>query len=90
MGVLHAPGVRRAHLLAGVALLLWTAVGRAVEEAQPKVRLRSKPKGERLSLARVGSYYWLKVSRQLRPTASFVRSHLALPRLRVFKRLMVP
>ncbi len=64
--------------------------GRAVEEAQPKVRLRSKSKGERLSLARVGSYYWLKVSRHLRLTAQFVREHLPPPRLRLFKWLTPP
>jgi Transposase DDE domain len=86
----RAEYVERIYLLVGVALLLWTSVGRAVEEAQPKVRLRSKSKGERLSLARVGSYYWLRVSRQLRLTASFVREHLPPPRLRMFKWLMAP
>jgi len=35
-------------LLVGLALLLWTSVGRAVEESQPKVRLESKTKGARL------------------------------------------
>ncbi|HEY0079490.1 MAG TPA: hypothetical protein VGB73_12835 [Pyrinomonadaceae bacterium] len=49
--------VERMYLLIAVALLLWTAVGRAVEEVEPKVRLMSKQKGARLSLARVGSYY---------------------------------
>ena len=70
--------------------LLWTSVGRAVEEAEPKVRLESKTKGARLSLARIGSYYWLKMSKQVRLTASFVRSHLPPPRLRMFKWLMAP
>jgi hypothetical protein len=73
-----------------VALLLWTSVGRAVEEAEPKVRLESKTKGARLSLARIGSYYWRRMSQQLRLTASFVRSHLPPPRLRVFKWLTAP
>ncbi len=82
--------VERMYLIVGVALLLWTTVGRAVEEAHPKVRLRSKTKGERLSLARIGSYYWQKMSKQLRLTASFVRSHLPPPRLRMFKWLMAP
>ncbi len=82
--------VERMYLLVGVALLLWTSVGRAVEESEPRVRLRSKSKGERLSLARVGSYYWLKVSRQLKLTAQFVREHLPPPRLRMFKWLMAP
>jgi hypothetical protein len=82
--------VERMYLLVGVALLLWTSVGRAVEQEQPKVRLRSKSKGERLSLARVGSYYWQKVSKRLKLTAQFVREHLPPPRLRMFKWLMAP
>ena len=82
--------VERMYLLVGVALLLWTSVGRAVEESEPAVRLESKTKGARLSLARVGSYYWLKMSKQVRLTASFVRSHLPPPRLRMFKWLMAP
>lgn len=82
--------VERMYLMVGVALLLWTVVGRAVEEAEPKVRLRSKSKGERLSLARVGSYYWQRASRRLRLTASFVRQHLPPPRLKMFKWLTAP
>src|SRR5205085_7906942 len=82
--------VERMYLLVGIALLLWTSVGRAVEAEEPKVRLESKTKGARLSLARIGSYYWLKMSRQLRLTISFVRSHLPPPRLRMFKWLMAP
>lgn len=53
------------YLLVGVALLLWTTIGCAVEEAEPKVRLKSRAEGARLSLARVGSYYWQKVSQRL-------------------------
>lgn len=82
--------VERIYLLVGVALLLWTSVGRAVEEAEPKVRLESRTKGARLSLARIGSYYWQRMSKQLRLTASFVREHLPPPRLRMFKWLMAP
>lgn len=82
--------VERMYLLVGVALLLWTSVGRAVEEVEPKVRLESKTKGPRLSLARVGSYYWQRMSKQLRLTVSFVRAHLPPPRLRVFKWLTAP
>ena len=80
--------VERMYLLVGVALLLWTAVGRAVEESEPKVRLVSKAKGARLSLARVGSYYWQQMSKQVRLTTQFVREHLPPPRLRMFKWLM--
>jgi hypothetical protein len=82
--------VERMYLLVGIALVLWTSVGRAVEESQPKVRLMSKTKGARLSLARIGSYYWQKLSKQLRLTARFVREHLPPPRLRMFRWLMTP
>jgi hypothetical protein len=41
-------------LLVGVALLLWTAVGQAVAQATPSVRLPCKQKGPCLSLLRVG------------------------------------
>ena len=82
--------VERMYLMVGVALLLWTSVGSAVEEQEPKVRLRSKTKGARLSLARIGSYYWQRISKRVRLTAKFVREHLPPPRLRVFKWLMSP
>jgi hypothetical protein len=82
--------VERMYLLVGIALLLWTSVGRAVEVEEPKVRLVSKRKGARLSLARIGSYYWQKMTRQLKLTISFVREHLPPPRLRVFKWLTAP
>ncbi len=82
--------IERMYLMVGVALLLWTSVGRAVEEEEPKVRLESKTKGARLSLARIGSYYWHRMSKKLRLTAKFVREHLPPPRLRVFKWLSAP
>jgi hypothetical protein len=82
--------VERMYLLVGIALLLWTSVGRAVEVEEPKVRLRSKTKGARLSLARIGSYYWRKMSRQLKLTVTFVREHLPPPHLRIFKWLTAP
>jgi hypothetical protein len=63
---------------------------RAVEVEQRKVRLRSKTKGARLSLARIGSYYWQRMSRQLKLTARFVREHLPPPQLRIFKWLTAP
>jgi hypothetical protein len=69
----RAEYVERMYLLVAVALLLWTAVGRAVEEDAPKVRLESKTKGARLSLARVGSYYWRQVTKEVRLTAQYVR-----------------
>jgi hypothetical protein len=86
----RAEFVEKMYLLVGMALLLWTSVGCAVEKAQPKVRLRSKTKGARLSLARIGSYYWLKFIKQMKLTIRFVRAHLPPPRLRMFKWLMAP
>jgi len=47
--------VERMYLMVGVALSLWTSVGRAVEESEPKVRLESKAKGARLSLWRASA-----------------------------------
>ena len=82
--------VERMYLLVGIALLLWTSIGSAVEEEQPKVRLVSKTKGARLALARTGSYYWQKVTKRLKLTMRFVREHLPPPRLRMFKWLMAP
>jgi hypothetical protein len=86
----RAEFVERMYLLVGLALLLWTSVGSAVEESEPKVRLRSKTKGARLSLARIGSYYWQKVTQRFKLTRCFVRKHLPPPRLRVFKWLTAP
>ncbi len=86
----RAEFVERMYLLVGVALLLWTSVGRAVEAEAPQVRLPSKTKGARLSLARIGSYYWRRMSKKLRLTATFVRQHLPPPRLRLFKWLSAP
>ena len=82
--------VERMYLLVGIALLLWTSVGRAVEVEEPKVRLESRTRGARLSLARIGSYYWQKMSRRLKLTVTFVREHLPPPRLRLFKWLTAP
>jgi hypothetical protein len=86
----RAEFVERMYLLVGVALLLWMSVGSAVEEEEPKVRLKSNSKGARLSLARIGSYYWQQMSKRLRLTVRFVREHLPPPRLRLFKWLTAP
>jgi hypothetical protein len=86
----RAEFVERMYLLVGVALLLWTTLGHVMEEEEPQVRLRSKTKGARLSLARLGSYYWREMSQRLRLTAKFVSQHLPPPRLRVFKWLTAP
>jgi Transposase DDE domain. len=49
-------------LLIAVALVLWTAVGQAVAEQNPEVRLPCKRKGPRLSLLRVGIRFLVRVA----------------------------
>jgi hypothetical protein len=41
-------------------------------------------------LARIGFYYWQKMTGQVKLTTRFVRGHLPPPRLRLFKWLMAP
>lgn len=71
-------------LLVGVALVLWTAVGQAVAQQNPKVRLPCKRKGPRLSLLRVGIRFLVRVSRRIHIGVKFVRAHLPPPGLRIF------
>jgi len=82
--------VERMFLLVGIAVLLWTSVGSCVEKAEPKVRLKCKQQGARLSLVRIGAYYWQKVTAQVRLTEKFVRQHLPPPRIRLFEWLTAP
>lgn len=53
------------YLLVSVAMLLWTSVGRVFENENPKVRLRCKQKGARLSLLRVGILFWRKATENI-------------------------
>lgn len=76
-------------LLVGVALVLWTAVGQAVAEQRPAVRLRCTHKGPRLSVPRVGRYYLSLFALQGRLTAPFIRHYLPRPQLRRFPWLQV-
>ncbi len=71
-------------LLVGVALVLWTAVGQAVAEQEPSVRLPCQQKGPRLSLLRVGIYYLRNLARRVRLSVRFIQQHLPLPQLRFF------
>jgi hypothetical protein len=71
-------------LLIGVALVLWTAVGEAVAEQDPAVRLPCKRKGPRLSLLRVGIRFLVKVARKIHIGVKFIRTHLPPPSLRLF------
>lgn len=86
----RAEYVERMYLLVGVALMLWMSVGQAMEDEEPRVRLESRTKGARLSLARIGTYYWQQMTKKVRLTEKFVREHLPPPRLRMFKWLMAP
>ena len=71
-------------LLVGVALVLWTAVGQAMAEATPQVRLPCKRKGPRLSLLRVGIPFVAKLALRVYIGVRFIRAHLPPPRLRHF------
>jgi hypothetical protein len=53
------------YLLLLVAMLLWTAIGSNVEKTNPKVRLRSKKKSARISLVRIGFFYWRAITEKL-------------------------
>lgn len=81
--------LERMFLLVGVASVLWTAIGAAMETEKPKVRLRSKSKGARVSLVRIGIFYWRTAIKQWRLTMNFVRSRLPKPKLRLFQWLIV-
>ncbi|MFN2455656.1 MAG: transposase [Pyrinomonadaceae bacterium] len=82
--------VERMFLLVGVALLLWTTLGAALERERPNVRLWCKRKGARLSLVRVGAYYWHTVTAKVRLTPKFIRENLPPPHIRLFKWLAAP
>jgi hypothetical protein len=71
-------------LLVGVALVLWTAVGQAVAEKAPRVRLPCKRNGPRLSLLRVGTQFVAKLALLVYISVRFIRTHMPLPRLRRF------
>lgn len=72
-------------LLIGLAVLLLTAVGHAVAERDPSVRLPSKTKGPRLSLLSVGLLLWPILHSQIVITPRFLEDHLPPPTLRSFK-----
>jgi hypothetical protein len=67
-----------------VALVLWTAVGQAVANTVPRVRLPCTRKGPRLSLARVGIQYVAKLALRVYMGVRFIRAHLPPPHLRRF------
>jgi hypothetical protein len=71
-------------VLLGAALVLWTAVGQAMAEAIPTVRLPCERKGPRLSLVRVGQWFLLTMARRVHLGVQFIRAHLPPPQLRCF------
>lgn len=81
--------LERMYLLVGMAMLLWTSIGRFVEQENPKVRLRSRTKGARVSLVRIGMLFWRKVTEKLKLTTKFIKQHLPLPKVRIFTWLQV-
>jgi hypothetical protein len=71
-------------LLVGIALLLWTAVGHAMAEAEPSVRLPCKRKGPRRSLLQVGIRFLAKLAQTVVLGVAFIRAHWPAPKLRIF------
>jgi hypothetical protein len=82
--------IERMYMLLAIAMILWTSVGRAVEKQQEQVRIECKSKGQRLSLMRVGIYYWQKVTSKVRISVRYVRDNLPPPCIRIFQWLCRP
>jgi hypothetical protein len=72
-------------LLIGLAVMILTAIGHAVAQKSPNVRLPSKRKGPRLSLLTVGLLFWPSLQNDLAITPRFLKIHLPPPTLRTFK-----
>jgi hypothetical protein len=81
--------LERLYLLVGVAALIWTSVGRFVEREKPKVRLRCRKKGARLSLIRIGALFLGEVTKKLRLTMKFIKANLPPPKVRIFTWLQI-
>ena len=65
------PGyVERMYLLVGIALLLWTSVGQGGRRVRAEGEAYERTKGARLSLARIGSYYWQQMNKRLETDGS--------------------
>lgn len=81
--------LERMYLLIGLAMIVWTSVGRFVEQTKPKVRMRCRKKGARLSLVRIGMLFFGEIKKTLRLTTKFVKANLPLPKVRIFNWLTV-
>ena len=71
-------------VLAGVAAMLWTAVGAAVCEAHPDAQMAEPHKGPRLSLLKLGIAFMAAARHTWRLGVRFVETHLPPPHLREF------
>jgi hypothetical protein len=72
-------------LLLGLAVLVLTAIGHAVAQKCPNVRLPSRTKGPRLSLLTVGLLFWPLWQDKILITPRFLKNHIPPPSLRTFK-----
>ena len=82
--------LERMYLLIGVAMLLWTSIGRAIEKEKPKVRLKCFCRHRaRISLLRIGILFWRKFTEKLKLTTKFIKTNLPLPKVRIFNWLVV-
>jgi hypothetical protein len=72
-------------LLIGLSVMILTAVGHALAQKQPNIRLPSKAKGPRLSLLTVGLLFWPFLQNTLVITPRFLKKHIPPPSLRTFK-----
>lgn len=81
--------LERMYLLVGLAMLLWTSLGRFVERTRPRVRMRCRKKGARLSLVRIGTLFWREVTGKLKLTTKFIKENLPLPKVRLFPWLQI-
>lgn len=81
--------LERMYLLIGLAMLVWTSVGRFVERAKPKVRMCCRTKGARLSLVRTGILFLNQINKKVRLTTKFVKENLPPPKVRLFNWLNV-
>lgn len=76
--------LERLYLLVAVAVLIWTSVGRFIEREKPRVRLRCRHKGARLSPVRIGLLFFVKVREKYKLTTKFIKENLPLPKVRIF------
>jgi hypothetical protein len=72
-------------LLIGLAVMILMALGHALAQKYPSIRVPSSTKGPRLSLLTVGLLFWCSCQDKLVITPRFLKSHIPPPSLRTFK-----